>query len=240
MKSTPTKTAVAPPPAPARRAFTLIELLVVISIIGVLAGLTLGVVVGVVKNKYISTARAEMASIQAGIENYHSVYGVYPPSNPNYTLVNPLYFELVGTTSVVAPPTTNLTSLDGAHFVDVTKVLASLGVSGFINATRGSGDDKVPAKTFLANLKANQVGTVTNPAGSGNPAVAILITSVGGPDQAYQPLGGPALNPWRYNSLNPTNNPGGYDLYVQLVINGKTNLVCNWSKQAQINNPNYP
>jgi hypothetical protein len=67
--------------------------------------------------------------------------------------------------------------------------------------------------------------------------VTILITSVGGPDAAYQPLGGVDLNPWRYNSSSPTNNPGSYDLWVQLSIGGKTNLICNWSKQVQINNP---
>jgi hypothetical protein len=42
------------------------------------------------------------------------------------------------------------------------------------------------------------------------------------------------VNPWRYNSSNPTNNPGSYDLWVQLSIAGKTNLICNWSKQVQI------
>jgi len=45
------------------------------------------------------------------------------------------------------------------------------------------------------------------------------------------------LNPWRYNSANPTNNPGSYDLWIQLKIGGKTNLISNWSKQAQINSP---
>ena len=45
------------------------------------------------------------------------------------------------------------------------------------------------------------------------------------------------MNPWRYNSSSPTNNPGSYDLWVQLSIGGKTNLICNWSKQVQINNP---
>ena len=45
------------------------------------------------------------------------------------------------------------------------------------------------------------------------------------------------MNPWRYNSSNPTNNPGSYDLWIQLKIAGKTNLICNWSKQVQINSP---
>ncbi len=45
------------------------------------------------------------------------------------------------------------------------------------------------------------------------------------------------MNPWRYNSANPTNNPGSYDLYIQLRIAAKNYLICNWSKQVQINNP---
>jgi hypothetical protein len=57
---------------------------------------------------------------------------------------------------------------------------------------------------------------------------------VGGPDQSYQPLAAPGINPFRY--VYPgTNNPNSYDLWVQLVISGQTNLVCNWSKQVQIN-----
>jgi hypothetical protein len=73
--------------------------------------------------------------------------------------------------------------------------------------------------------------------------VAVIVSSDGGPDAGYQPMpgfttqsGSPA-NPWRYNSSSPTNNPGAYDLWIQLVINGKTNLVCNWSSQVQVNSP---
>ena len=66
--------------------------------------------------------------------------------------------------------------------------------------------------------------------------VNLLIGSVGGPDTTYQPLGQQDLNPWRYNSSNPTNNPGSYDLWIQLSIAGQTNLICNWTKQVQINN----
>ena len=66
----------------------------------------------------------------------------------------------------------------------------------------------------------------------------VLVASVGGPDATYQ-LFGPGtqdLNPWRY--VYPgINNPGSYDLWVQLVIGKQTNLVCNWTKQVQINSP---
>jgi len=220
----------------AGRGFTLIELLVVISIIGVLAAFVITVGSGVAKTKYISVAKSEMAAIETALESYKAVYGVYPPSNPNSpsnpndVLVNPLYFELVGV-SCTNPAAVNpaYQSLDGAEPVTANQLLAQFGVNGLVNCTRGSGEDAVPAKTYLHDLKANQVGTNNN--------VAILITSVGGPDQNYQPLNAPSFNPWRYNSVNPTNNPGSYDLYVQLQINGKKYLVCNWSKQNAINSP---
>jgi len=63
------------------------------------------------------------------------------------------------------------------------------------------------------------------------------VSSVGGPDAAYQPFfGTPNFNPWRY-ACPGTNNPNSYDLWVQLVISGRTNLVCNWSKQVQFDSP---
>ena len=47
------------------------------------------------------------------------------------------------------------------------------------------------------------------------------------------------MNPWRY-AYPGTNNPGSYDLWVQLDIAGNTNLICNWTKQVQINNTRCP
>ena len=41
---------------------------------------------------------------------------------------------------------------------------------------------------------------------------------------------GKLLNPWRYNSGHPTNNPNSYDLWVDVLIRGKTNRFCNWSR----------
>jgi hypothetical protein len=65
--------------------------------------------------------------------------------------------------------------------------------------------------------------------------VAVLLGSVGGPDQNY-PTNSPGLNPWRYVSPG-VNNPNSYDLWIQLVISGQTNLICNWSDQILINSP---
>ena len=72
-------------------------------------------------------------------------------------------------------------------------------------------------------------------------SVNLLVTPVGGPDSSYNPLGAAnvGVNPWRY--LYPgINNPGSYDLWIQLEIAGKTNLVCNWTKSVQINNNSVP
>ena len=34
--------------------------------------------------------------------------------------------------------------------------------------------------------------------------------------------------PWRYNVSNPTNNPGSFDLWVEIDIAGKKEIVGNW------------
>ena len=58
---------------------------------------------------------------------------------------------------------------------------------------------------------------------------------------AYNPLGtaNSDVNPWRY-AYPGTNNPGSYDLWIQLDIAGNTNLICNWTKSVQINNNSLP
>ena len=38
----------------------------------------------------------------------------------------------------------------------------------------------------------------------------------------------PGLNPWRYVSSNPTNNPGRFDLWAEIRERDRTNIVGNW------------
>ena len=104
---------------------------------------------------------------------------------------------------------------------------------GFANSsTRAHSDDSgSAATTFINNLTPNQIG-LYDPA---VPDVKLLVCSVAWPLDKNQPRypvpkNGP-LNPWRYVSTHPTNNSGSYDLWVDLVIAGKTNRVCNWSTQ---------
>jgi type II secretion system protein G len=227
-------------------AFTLIELLVVISIIGLLAAFTVPVLKTVKAQQYKKVARGELERIATALENYKAKYGAYPPGNQNansiYNSSTPpmypsqfsqLYYELSGVTI----NGNNFVTLDGSAKIAINNpgqdVKQAYGVSGFVNCTKGGGEDGTSAKNFLSGLSAKQISSVSNNAVADT---GVLMTSVGGPDENYAPLGVYHLNPFRY--VYPgVNNPGGYDLWVQLVINGKTNLICNWSRQVQINSP---
>jgi prepilin-type N-terminal cleavage/methylation domain-containing protein len=215
-----------------RAAFTLIELLVVISIIGVLAGFTLPVLKMAKAAQYKKVARGELERIETALENYKAKYGAYPPGNGfGNSLASQLYYELSGTYTNAG----NFVTLDGSSTIPKNSVNPAFGVGGFVNSgsanQNNNGDDDVKvAKNFLSGLSAKNIGT----AQSGGVWITNLVTSVHGPDASYQPVGIQDVNPFRY--VYPgTNNPNSYDLWVQLVINGQTNLVCNWSRQVIIN-----
>ena len=59
-------------------AFTLIELLAVITIIGILAGLTLGAAGAVRRHGATSTAKAQVAALQAACDRYYADNNLYP------------------------------------------------------------------------------------------------------------------------------------------------------------------
>jgi len=225
-----------------RSGFTLIELLTVIAIIGALAGLTLVVTKDINITKARSAATAELNQIENALENYKAKYGVYPPSNANTypapltnSLLPQLYYELSGVSNNGTGYVT-FGTLDNAEIGSsgTSQVKLAFGVNGFLNCTKGNGEEIIPAQNFLLGWRAKQIASVND----GGVLVSILTTSVGGPDASYMPLGpGTAgINPFRY--VYPgINHPESYDLYVQLVISGKTNLICNWTKQVIINSP---
>lgn len=226
--------------------FTLVELLVVISIIGVLAGFTFVVLAGAKKKQYISHTQAELAQLAAAIDSYHDAYGFYPPDNPGNgsPLANQLYYELVGTTSSNLNVTTiQFQTLDGSATITSDQLKTAFGVDasgnpyvgGFINCSKyGSNEESRPARNFLHELRPNQISTFVQ----NGVSVTNLVGSVGGVDVTYQPMGVSGLNPWRYRSSGTlTNNPGAYELWIQVQISGRKYLICNWTKTVQINSP---
>ena len=223
----------------AAKGFTLIELLVVIAVITIIAGLTLTVIHGIEKTKNINIARAELEQISSALDNYKNQYGVYPPSNPQAvtntlaTMVNPLYYELVGVTNNLAKQA--YVTLDGASSVSYNSYTAANGfdLGGPINCAKpGSDSENAKARNFLPGLKSTLIGT------NNSGALNLLVTSVRGPDATYMPQGPGVqdMNPFRY--VYPgTNNPNSYDLWVKLQISGNTYLICNWTKQNIVNSP---
>jgi prepilin-type N-terminal cleavage/methylation domain-containing protein len=219
-------------------AFTLIELLIVIAIISILAAMIIPVVGMVNAKKQISVAQAQLKGLEMAIDGYKTKLGYYPPDNPVNSVTNQLYFELMGTvstntTSPGQPPNLWVTMDGSAQIGTITSpnINTIFNVSGFANtSTRAHADDTgAAAQSFLNNLTPNQVGLL-DPA---KPNIKILVCPVQWPtDKTPAPiLQNPSLNPWNYQSSHPTNNTGSYDLWIDLIIKGKTNRICNWSTQ---------
>ena len=106
------------PLTPRRRpaAFTLIELLAVITVIGILAGLTLGAAGAVRRHGANSTAKAEVAALQAACDRFYADNNSYPSNsevNPSSSFAptgyinagRVLFTNLLGSATLTAAPT---------------------------------------------------------------------------------------------------------------------------------------
>jgi len=243
-------------------AFTLIELLVVIAIIGILAGLLFTAIGPMKKNRMLAVAKAELAQVQTAIESYKAKLGYYPPDNPNNTITNTLYFELCGTTNNGTVFGT-LDGSSAISQATLSGVFGRAGFSNSSKIAKNT-DDAAAAVAFLKALRPNQIGQLYIPdtntpinalliCSVGWQDVEYFSPSSGSSIQS-EPICGPVLfeklknlqnrpplaspqdhlNPWHYVSTNPTNNPGSYDLWVDVLIGTKTNRVSNWSKTPQV------
>jgi prepilin-type N-terminal cleavage/methylation domain-containing protein len=231
-----------------RRGFTLIELLIVIAIIGLLAGMIFPITKALNRTKLRTRARGELALLETAIESYKAKVGVFPPDNlvpaGNTSHVNPrinqLYFELFGTTASVAADgkITEFRTLDGSAGLNPTQVNALFHTASFVNTTKGSGDEGAVAQNFLRHLNPNQyVELKPTPVN----AARFIVSSVPGPtDSGDNMLGLKNFNPWQYNSSKPQYNPNTYDLWVDVLIDGKTNRISNWSREPILVSTPYP
>ncbi|HEV2327739.1 MAG TPA: prepilin-type N-terminal cleavage/methylation domain-containing protein [Verrucomicrobiae bacterium] len=222
-------------PTRSASAFTLIELLVVIAIAAILAALLLTAGGIMVQKSNIQRAISERDQLETAIDAYHAKYGFYPPSSQatGSPLLNQLYYELIGTyTNFNSSGSPAFETLDESSEIDTNTIVNSFGVSAFMNCKRnGDADNSIPAQTFLPGLKAGEIAS--------NGAVMFIVTAANS-DLTYRPmpnvysLAGRPANPWRYVCPG-TNNPNSYDLWVQVFVGNKTNLICNWHKDPLIN-----
>lgn len=208
----------------------MVEILVVISIMAVLAALIIPAAHTAKVQQQLRLAQTELANVQTAIEQYKTATGGYPPDNPLNPVVNPLYYELKGTTNDIINGV--FQTLDGSATIRVAAVIGAFGTSGFVNCSRpGSGGDGPSAGTFIRSLTPSQIGMAT----VNNTAVKLLVCSVVWPAKAASPPlpAQPTLNPWRYSSSKPLNNSETYDLWIDLPIAGKTYRISNWTSRPQ-------
>src|SRR6478736_8413921 len=208
-----------------RRAFTLMELLVVISVIAILAALIFPAAAAIKKKATIQKAKAQMRQVAELIERYQTRFGYLPPDHPGEPARNSLYFELVGSTREGTAPPFNYTSLDGAAKISESDCQTVFGVGAILNSTKSGAEESKPAEPFLKQLRPEQYYEYT----SGGSTIRLLTCSVPWPQQSGEVLPGvPLVNPWRYLKSG-TNNPGSFDLRVDIVVGGKTNRIGNWN-----------
>lgn len=231
-----------------RKAFTLLELLVVISIIGVLAGFVVGL--APVAGAKMRTARvqSQLEALTTSIEQYKLRFGVYPPDNYNAVTgvtdpaLNPLYYELSGVfvDNVSANP--HFVTSDGQTALYSPNLQQWFNRDGILNAApvghrrsisvnfRESDHAQIFRSGSVAHyspLEVLAVGFVTDATGKRGSGFA-WPTDAASIRQFGQPVpGNPGLNPWRYVSTNPTNNPGSYDLWAEIIVRGEKKIIGN-------------
>lgn len=218
-------------------AFTLIELLTVISIIAVLAGLTVGLVTVAGRKSKESRVSGEMSRLIAEIENYKAKLGFYPPDNARGNpSTNQLYYELSGSLFQQGPPA-SFKVISAAETILASTADGWFGADGFANSARNQRDVR-----HRTEFKSSQYAEV-----SATPDVEVLKVPVDGPAQfnhhgtmrqlVFQTPRG-KLNPWLYDSSSTNRyNQTSYDLWCEVVIARKIIRFSNWEPNPVVLRP---
>ena len=105
--------------------------------------------------------------------------------------------------------------------------MGSSGSAGFVNATPDP--SQVQSLNYFSGVaKSARTGRIV----TNGVTVTVFGVPVPGPIQLMT-TNTSTINPWSYNSSNPTNNPGSYDLWMDIYSSGKTNRISNWSPNPQ-------
>jgi prepilin-type N-terminal cleavage/methylation domain-containing protein len=207
--------------APMQGAFTLVELLVVIAIMGIVAAMVIGLSGAANSGERRKRVTAQRDQLVSAIESYKKQHGFYPPDNTNNCVFPPLYYELKGATVEQGP----MKFVGSFPTITAADYLAIFSRSGIANSKPANADQDGEAKAidFSVGIRSQQSTNITVVTGVESRFFTVGIESAPGADFR--------LNTWRYVSTNPTNNGvGHFDLWAEIVINGKTETIGNWSK----------
>ncbi len=209
---------------PASAAFTLVEMLVVISIMAILAALIIPTARIASEKKNRSIVEAELHQLEVPIDHYKEKLGYYPPDNTNNPAQPPLYYELGGTVAE-GNPTRSYRLLSSQETIAKDNIRKNFNMESFMNSATTEDD----VKNFHAQIKAKQKDTNSD-------GVVFLTVPVKGPANPLNPSrtlsGRPSqLNTWRYDSSSTNrHNLESYDLWAEILIGGKTNIIGNWKR----------
>lgn len=222
-------------------AFTLIELLVVIAVIGLLAAMLLPVGAALKKKAAIKRVQTEIQFIDAAIQKYASDFGHNPPDNPDVLplndtrrhAINQLFYELSGTIRIDTNPPVRFQTQDGANTIaaaDIPTFFGNTAIQGFVNVSSGAGDEVRKSKNCLVGIKPAQYLAIQN----GGQTATILGVNAKGPLMLADGTG-KDINPIRYDASSTNrHNLKGFDLWVDILMDGKTNRLSNWSDKSEI------
>jgi type II secretory pathway pseudopilin PulG len=120
-----------------QRAFTILELLIVISIIIILAGLTIATMSYVQRKAGRSRAEAEIAAMSAAMESYKADNGVYPRGNADIASASSPYdTDALDARTGLSPQTElNPDPKSNSRYLPASLFLYKI-LSGDVNATR--------------------------------------------------------------------------------------------------------
>lgn len=217
-------------------AFTLMELLVVIAVIGILAGMLLPVGAMLKKKAAIKRVQTEIQFVDAAILKYAADLGHNPPDNPDLLplndpqrhAINQLFYELSGV-KVVGNSFQTESGANEILAADVPTFFGNTAIVGFVNVSSGAGDEVRKSKNCLVGLKPAQYLAVQN----GGRTATILGVNAKGPFMLGDSAG-KEINPIRYDASSTNrHNLKGFDLWVDILMDGKTNRISNWSDKSE-------
>jgi hypothetical protein len=173
--------------------------------------------------KVCADAREQRRILIAAIEAYKTNFGSYPPDHVVSRkplkvdpVTNSLLYELAG---VVSDSTNQLFKLANLEAADAKFVKEFFQCSGFKNC----GETEAEIKHFLPARQSFPCQLHDDPD----------VFAVG-----FQPSSEQFARPevswefnlstWRYISSSPTNNPGGFDLWLEIKTKRQTVTIGNW------------
>ncbi len=212
----------------AQAAFTLIELLTVIAIIGLMAGLVIGLSGLATTKSRASRMQAEHQRLVTAIESYKAELGNYPPDNqdtnsPNRLGMNSLFYELSGATFRNTADGGEFETQNASEIIKAKDLKAAFGVRGVDNSARSKRDIPYAGISFKQDQYKELEGFAD---------AEILVNPLKGPkEREIAGKGNRKLNPWLYDASSTNrHNQDGFDLWAEYLNKDRTVIIGNWKE----------